>query len=116
MLAMNVIASIVVLGVVLTGPARRALAGGVSHFLGRISFALYLVHVLVICSFSSALYVALVDVLPYGLLVAVVGGLSVGVTICAAYGFTLVVEEGVLPWLKRPIYRSVRSSVLRILP
>ena len=44
MLAMNLIAVLVVLGVVLTGPARRRPAHPVSQFLGRISFGLYLTH------------------------------------------------------------------------
>jgi peptidoglycan/LPS O-acetylase OafA/YrhL len=126
-LAMHIIAVLVVLGVVLTGPARRWLAHPVSRFLGRISFGLYLTHLPVICSFSAALYLATVDAWPYPWVVVLVGGLSLPVTLIVGYAFTVVIEEGLLPWLKRPltnvahaayalVYRSVRSSVLRILP
>ena len=72
MLTMNLIAVLVVLGVVLTGPARRWLAHPVSQFLGRISFGLYLTHLTVICSFSAALYLATIDAWPYGGVVALV--------------------------------------------
>ena len=79
------------------------------------------------CSFSAALYLATIDRWPYGWVVALVGGLSLPVTLAVGYGFTLVVEEGLLPYVKRPvtqtartgygsIYSFVRSSVLRILP
>jgi peptidoglycan/LPS O-acetylase OafA/YrhL len=37
-------------------PIRRALSGRVSRFLGELSFPIYLVHVLVICSIGSAVY------------------------------------------------------------
>jgi peptidoglycan/LPS O-acetylase OafA/YrhL len=43
-----------------------------------------------------ALYLALIDVLPYGLVVALVGGLSLPAALAACYVFTLVVEEGTL--------------------
>jgi peptidoglycan/LPS O-acetylase OafA/YrhL len=127
MLAMNLIAVLVVLGVVLTGPARRWLTHPVSQFLGRISFGLYLTHLTVICSFSAALYLATIDAWPYGWVVALVGGLSLPVALAVGYGFTLIIEEGLLPYVKRPVTRAaragygsvysfVRSSVLRILP
>jgi peptidoglycan/LPS O-acetylase OafA/YrhL len=105
---------------VLTGPARRGLAHPLSQFLGRISFGLYLTHLTVICSFSAALYLATIDAWPYGAVVALVLGLTVPVTLAVGYGFTRVVEEGLLPSIKRPltrlVYSRVRSSVLRILP
>ena len=127
MMAMNIVATLVVSGVVLTSALHRWLSGPISHFLGRISFGLYLTHFLVICSFSSTLYLALIDVLPYGLVVALVGGLSLPAALAAGYAFTLLVEEGALPRIKRPLraaasrssdlaYSFVRSSVLRILP
>jgi peptidoglycan/LPS O-acetylase OafA/YrhL len=120
MLAMNLIA-------VLTARARRWLAHPLSQFLGRISFGLYLTHFTVICSFSAALYLATIDAWPYGWVVAAVGGLTLPVTLAVGYGFTLIVEEGLLPYVKRPVVRAahaayasiysfVRSSVLRILP
>lgn len=127
MMAMNIVAALVVSGVVLTPPVHRWLSGPLSHFLGRISFGLYLTHFLLICSVSSTLYLTLIDVLPYGLVVALVGGLSLPAALATGYVFTLVVEEGALPRIKRPLraavsragdlaYSFVRSSVLRILP
>lgn len=126
-LAMHLIAVMVVLGVVLTGPARRGLAHPVSRFLGRISFGLYLTHLPVICSFSAALYLATVDAWPYPWVVVLVSGLTLPVTLLVGYVFTVAIEEGLLPRLKRPLtraayatyaaaHRSVRSSVLKILP
>jgi peptidoglycan/LPS O-acetylase OafA/YrhL len=46
-------------GVLLNGSAQRALSTPISQWLGRISFSLYLLHILVICSFTSWGYLAL---------------------------------------------------------
>jgi peptidoglycan/LPS O-acetylase OafA/YrhL len=100
MAEMNFIAALLVVGVVLVPTVRTWLSTKVSRFLGRISFALYLTHLLVICSFSSALFLASVDVLPYWLVVVGVGGLTVAVAMGVAWLFTLLVEERLLPSLK----------------
>jgi peptidoglycan/LPS O-acetylase OafA/YrhL len=127
MMAMNIIAALTVTGVVLTPAVQAWLSRPLSHFLGRISFGLFLTHLPLICTFSSALYLALIDVLPYGLLVAAVAIPSVVVALAAAWGFSVGVEETLLPRIKRPVVgaahwaydfvdKRVRSSVLRILP
>lgn len=46
-------------GVLLNGRVQRALSTPISQWLGRISFSLYLLHILVICSFTSWGYLAL---------------------------------------------------------
>ncbi|HTR88068.1 MAG TPA: acyltransferase [Reyranella sp.] len=126
-LPMNLVAILTIVSVVLLAPLQRWLSAPLSRFLGRLSFGLYLTHVPLICSFSSALLLATVDRLPYWLVVTVVGGLSLVAAIAVAWLFTVLVEERLLGWLKRCVmaivhpafdtaYNSVRSSVLRILP
>jgi len=127
MMAMNIVAALTVTGIVLTPAAQIWLSRPFSHFLGRISFGLYLTHLPLICSLSSALYLALIDVLPYGLLVVAVVVPSVLAALAVGWGFSEIVEERLLPAIKQPIvgiaqwfyaqlYSFVRSSVLRILP
>ena len=127
MMAMNIIATLTVAGVVLTPATQTWLSRPFSHFLGRISFGLYLTHVPLICALSSVLYLALIDVLPYKLVVAAVALPSVVAALAVAWAFTVAVEERLLPaikpliagiahWLYAQLYRRVRNSVLRILP
>jgi len=111
MLQHNVIAALAVIGVLLLKPLREALSNPLSRFLGRISFGLYLTHIVVICSFSSWLYLALVGALPYGLVVPLVGVVSVAAAIGVAWLFSLVVEERLLSAIKRPITAAVRLAV-----
>jgi peptidoglycan/LPS O-acetylase OafA/YrhL len=103
MLQMNLIGTLTVVGVILAAPARAWLANRLSLFLGRISFGMYLTHLLIICSFSSALFLVTIDAMPYWAVVVIVGGLSMVVVIGTAYLFTLLVEERLLRWLKRRI-------------
>jgi peptidoglycan/LPS O-acetylase OafA/YrhL len=127
MLAMNAIALLTIVAVILLAPLQRLLSTPVSRFLGRLSFGLYLTHFPLICSFSSTLLLATIDRLPYWLVVLIVGSLSLVAAIAVAWLFTVLVEERLLGWLKRRVmavahpafdvaYNSVRSSVLRILP
>jgi peptidoglycan/LPS O-acetylase OafA/YrhL len=95
--------------VVLTGNAQVALCSRLSQFLGRISFGLYLTHLLVICSFSSALFIAATHAMPYAMVVLVVGGLTSVVVIAVAFGFTVVVEERLLSWIKKAIAAALPS-------
>ncbi len=97
----NLIAALTLVGAILSPGAQRFLTNPLSVFLGRISFGLYLTHLPVICSFSSALYVAIVGRLPYWLVVCIVAGLSLPLTVGAGYLFTLLVEEKLLRWVKK---------------
>jgi peptidoglycan/LPS O-acetylase OafA/YrhL len=99
----SLIAALTVIGVILAAPARTWMSNRLSLFLGRISFALYLTHLLVICSFSSGLLIATVDVLPYWPGVLVIGVLTLAVAFVVAYFFAVLVEEQLLRWLKRAV-------------
>jgi peptidoglycan/LPS O-acetylase OafA/YrhL len=109
---MNVIAALAVAGAMLTGPVRAFLCNRLSQFLGRISFSLYLTHLLVICSFASALFIA-VQAWPYAMVVLVVGGLTFIVAIATAVCFTVIVEETLLPQVKRVLLAAVSGSARR---
>jgi peptidoglycan/LPS O-acetylase OafA/YrhL len=52
-----VLALLIVFGGVFSPPLNWLFSTGVSRFMGKISFPLYLIHVPVICSFSSLLYI-----------------------------------------------------------
>lgn len=57
--AMSIMAGAVLLALVVCTPLQQALSGGISARLGHLSFPLYLTHLLVICSWSSWLYMLL---------------------------------------------------------
>jgi peptidoglycan/LPS O-acetylase OafA/YrhL len=100
---MNAIAAMTVIGVILVAPARAWLSKPASQYLGRISFGIYLTHLLVICSFSSALFVEWIDIMPYWVVVLLIGSLSLGMAIGTAHLFTRLVDDGLLRWVKRTI-------------
>jgi len=87
------------LGVLQWSGARSWLESCVPQFLGRISFAVYLVHFPILCLGMSELFVAFGQ---YGRLAM---GLSilgyVSVTLLTAYGFTLMVDEPTVRGLGR---------------
>lgn len=56
---LTVCSAAVLYAVLLSALFRRALSGPISNWLGRISFSLYLVHILVICSLTSWAYLAI---------------------------------------------------------
>ncbi|CAK0776594.1 putative Acyltransferase family protein [uncultured Gammaproteobacteria bacterium] len=58
---MSSIAALLVLAVVICRPLADVFETNVSRFMGRISFPIYLIHLIVICSFSSWFYVAMAD-------------------------------------------------------
>jgi peptidoglycan/LPS O-acetylase OafA/YrhL len=100
-LEIDLIAALTLIGVILSPTVQRWLSNRVSRFLGRISFGLYLTHLLVICSFSSTVYVALIERVPYWAVVCVVGSLTLPLAFGVGYGFTVLVEEQLLRRVKR---------------
>lgn len=58
-IALSFIAAVILAAILMNVPMQRFLASRFSVFLGRISFPLYLTHLLVICSWSSWLYIQL---------------------------------------------------------
>lgn len=55
------VAAVMIFGVMINRRVTRLFESRLSLFIGHISFSLYLTHLLVICSFSSALYLVLVQ-------------------------------------------------------
>ena len=96
----NLIAFLTVIGIILAGPARTWMSNRPSQFLGRISFALYLIHLPLICSFSCALFIMTVDVMPYWAVVLLISALTFAAAFIVAFVFAIFVEEHLLRWLK----------------
>lgn len=90
-IALSLIAAAILLSILLSPPMKRFLSSKVSVTLGHLSFPLYLTHLLVICSWSSWLYIWLhnksVETLPLSITVAVS---SVGMALLAAAAFSPV--------------------------
>jgi peptidoglycan/LPS O-acetylase OafA/YrhL len=90
---------------------QKIFSSPVPLFLGKISYSLYLVHFLVICSFTCALFLALNTVSPYGLAVLTSCILSLLVIVPLSYVFykyidTLGVE------LSKNIYNRLFSPII----
>jgi peptidoglycan/LPS O-acetylase OafA/YrhL len=85
----------------------NSLNGHVCRFIGRLSFPLYLIHVLVICSLSSSLYVAMSST-----------GYASWMTLGAVFGVTAVLSIAIsipLAWLDEWWVRQVNARAVRIL-
>ena len=84
-------------GVLMSGAAQQVLAGRVPRFLGRISFALYLVHEPVLMTLVCAAYLAL---LTTGSAMAASAALYIGVVVALSYAMAR--------WLDEPLQSSLR--------
>jgi peptidoglycan/LPS O-acetylase OafA/YrhL len=105
LLANNVIAALFVAGAYLATPVRHFLERPLSEFLGRISFSLYLVHLIVICSLGSALYLALQPHLSFTWLTIAISSMTVIAAVAVAIAFDAVVERGALSYAKAGLAR-----------
>jgi peptidoglycan/LPS O-acetylase OafA/YrhL len=110
----NATAALAVCGVILARPMQVLLSNRLSRFLGRISFGLYLTHLLVICSFGSALFLATMNVMPYWAVVMVTGLPTFGVAVVVGFAFTRIVEEGLMPVVKTAIQSRIVAPCLRL--
>jgi peptidoglycan/LPS O-acetylase OafA/YrhL len=104
---LNLIAICTVVGVALLPVARSALSAPISRFMGRISFSLYLVHLLVICSAGSAAYLITSRYLPLPLTIFFVAAVTISLSFGAAVAFERVVERHLLGIAKSNIVAFV---------
>ena len=94
-------AMLVLVTVVAVLPLRRPLETPPARFLGRVSFALYILHFIVLGSIGAGLLIALQHVLPYDVNAAVVFAVVVGVSIAVSWAFTRAIDEPVVGALGR---------------
>lgn len=112
----NVVGAILVLvAVVALLPVQRVLETRPMQLLGRVSFALYLLHFLVLGSLGAETLIVLHGPLPYA--VAAVGAFVVVITVSigAAWIFTRLVDEPATTQLKRA-YQWLARRVVRVVP
>lgn len=97
---MNAIAITILSGVVLSERCQILLSNPLSRFLGRISFSLYLIHVPIICSIGSAIYLQVAP--SYGFLAtaAIVGPLVVAIAVLCAILFHTIVDDKIVGFAK----------------
>ncbi|MDE2006202.1 MAG: acyltransferase family protein [Rhodospirillales bacterium] len=93
-------ALLVFVGVLLSAPAQRALAGPLPQFLGRLSFPIYLLHFPIMLGLGAAVFARLH---PLGGAVATLGALAVGgmATFALAIGFEIAVERPAIALSRR---------------
>jgi len=110
----NATAALAVCGVILARPMQGLLSNRLSLFLGRISFGLYLTHLLVICSFASGLFLVTLGKMPYWAVVVVTGLPTLGLAILVGFAFTRIIEEGLMPVVKMAIRSRIVTPGLRL--
>jgi peptidoglycan/LPS O-acetylase OafA/YrhL len=86
-------AALVMCGLVMLAPVQRALTTAPARYLGRVSFSLYVVHILVIASLGCGLFVALYHPLGYAGAAVVSIAVSLVVVLGAAELLTHFVDE-----------------------
>ncbi len=106
----NLIAILVLTGVTLSHNAQAVLSDAASRFMGRISFSLYLVHLIIICSLSSALFLIVREYVPFGGQIAIVLMATVVSSLIAARAFAWAFEEKTLGALKA-IFAAISARV-----
>jgi peptidoglycan/LPS O-acetylase OafA/YrhL len=109
----NLIAGAMVAGVTLLPVARLVLGTPLSRFMGRLSFSLYLVHLIVICSIGSATYLLAVAYLPLPLAIAATALVTIAASFAAAALFELAFERTLLREVKRQLSGLVLSISIR---
>jgi peptidoglycan/LPS O-acetylase OafA/YrhL len=102
-----VAAGLLVFGVLMLPSLQAFLGSRGPRFLGRISFALYLLHLPLLLTAGAWLFLHLDG--PYLTRVLVVSPLFVGASVVLAWLMTVVLDEPLLRWLHR--WRKVRGVV-----
>ncbi len=87
-------------GVLLARPAQAVLGAGLPHWLGRLSFPIYLLHWPVMIALGASLYVGLAPGAP-----AVAAGVAIGAGIAAS----LAAAWGFERWCDQPVIRAARA-------
>ena len=108
-------AILLLVAVVASLPVQRVLETRPLQFLGRISFALYLLHFLVLGSLGTATLVVLHGPLPYGVAAFAAFVVVVGVSTAGAWAFTLLVDEPATTQMKRA-YKWGAAACVRVVP
>lgn len=112
---MSVVALLVVAAPVLSRPIARVFEGPLSRFLGRMSFPIYLCHLIVICSLSSWCYDALAAM---GWSVAAAANLTALVTLAGSFAAAILFEpvERVAVVASRRIATVILEAVAGLWP
>ncbi|SEK03944.1 acyltransferase family protein [Paraburkholderia diazotrophica] len=91
----SVTAVAIVVSVMMFAPLQQVLSCRASKFVGKISFSLYLIHPLVICSFGSWYFLALYERLDRPILIASCAILTIALSVLCALLFEVVDTWGV---------------------
>jgi peptidoglycan/LPS O-acetylase OafA/YrhL len=109
----NLIATATVAAAAISPSIREVLSCRASRFMGRISFSLYLVHVPIICTVASLLYILVEPSLGFIGAAAIVGMAVVATSIVVALAFNRLVEETILPPMKLLISKAVQFILIK---
>jgi peptidoglycan/LPS O-acetylase OafA/YrhL len=82
-------------------PVQRALAGGVPRYLGRLSYAMYLVHFPLMASVGCAVVLGLSGAMAYPWIAACAFAACIAATIAVSHAFCRYVDAPVLRWCER---------------
>lgn len=94
----NTIGSVFLVGAVVAGFGERLLSSRIPQALGRIAYSMYLLHILVLCSLGSWLYLMLPKSDWYLLLIAV---LYYAAIVAIAIPYATFVDEKAIAWARR---------------
>lgn len=109
----NLIATLAVAAAAISIPIQNMFSCTLSRFLGRISFSLYLVHLPIICSLGSWLYLSVNPSAGFLGAAAIIAPVVIATSFIVAMAFHLVVEGRILPAVKQIVASGVALILLR---
>lgn len=105
-------AAIILLAILSSSSLKNIFSHKIMKFLGRISFSVYVLHQIIICSFSSLLFIILIPYLSYPIAFIIMAISTIVITISLAYLSSRYIDEPATKLSKKIYDRYIHGGML----